>query len=139
MQTAQPIIGKGIDRVDGRLKVTGGAKYAAEFDLKNLAHAVAFHSTIARGRVTSMDTLAAGRAPGVLAVITRKNAPKLKHLTRDMKNLTGQPGQTMALLQNDEVHYYGQFLGLVVADTFEHARDAAGLVKIEYKAQTHTI
>lgn len=70
-------IGKPMDRVDGRLKVTGAALYAAEFPLKNMAHAVAVQSTISRGRITNIDTSAAQNSPGVLAVITHLNAPKL--------------------------------------------------------------
>lgn len=67
-------VGKPIDRVDGRLKVTAGARYAAEFPLPNLAHAVLLQSTIARGRIKSIDTKAAEKAPGVIALITHLNA-----------------------------------------------------------------
>lgn len=70
-------IGKPLDRVDGRLKVTGAARYAAEFPLKNMAHAVLVQSAIAKGRITNIDTSAAQKSPGVLAVITHLNAPKL--------------------------------------------------------------
>jgi xanthine dehydrogenase YagR molybdenum-binding subunit len=70
-------IGKPMDRTDGRLKVTGAARYAAEFPMENLAHAVVVRSTIARGRIQSIDTSAAEKSAGVLAVITHLNAPKL--------------------------------------------------------------
>src|SRR5882672_3451408 len=70
-------LGAPLDRIDGRLKVTGGAKYAADFPVARIAHAVIVASTIARGRVVSMDTAAAERAPGVLKVLTPFNAPRL--------------------------------------------------------------
>ena len=136
---ASNLIGQPLDRVDGRAKVTGSAKYAAEFTAPSMAHAYAFTSTIARGRVRSIDTSMAGKSPGVIAVITRFNSPRLKSLSRNDKQLVGLPGQTMALLQDDTVHYAGQYLGLVVAETFEQARDAAALVKISYDAATPTV
>jgi xanthine dehydrogenase YagR molybdenum-binding subunit len=127
------VIGKPLDRADGRLKVTGAAKYAAEYQLPGLAHAVAFVSTIARGRVTKIDAASAQSAPGVLSVITRQNAPLVQYVDRHPKPpLEGQPGQTLPLLQDDVVHYAGQFLGMVVAETLEQATYAASLVKISY-------
>src|SRR5206468_3916202 len=71
------LIGRPVDRVDGRLKVTGGARYAAEFPTQNVAYGVLVMSTIASGRILAIDTEAADRAPGVLAVITHLNAPRL--------------------------------------------------------------
>src|SRR6266566_348566 len=72
-----PSLGAPLDRVDGRLKVTGGAKYAAEFPIANAAHAMIVTSTIAKGRVRAMDTSAAMRVPGVLTIITPFNAEKV--------------------------------------------------------------
>ena len=72
-----PSVGEPLDRLDGRLKVTGGARYAAEMPVTDVAHAVMVTSTIARGRITSMDASAAERAPGVLKVLTPFNAPPL--------------------------------------------------------------
>ena len=72
-----PSVGELLDRIDGRLKVTGGAKYAVEFPLANMAHAVLITSSIANGRVKQIDSAAAEKAPGVLAVLTPKNAPRL--------------------------------------------------------------
>ncbi|HEY4383476.1 MAG TPA: hypothetical protein VGN34_03230, partial [Ktedonobacteraceae bacterium] len=71
------VIGQGLSRVDGRLKVTGQARYSADMPLYNLAHAVVVGSTIARGRILSMNTREAEACPGVLAVITPLNAPRL--------------------------------------------------------------
>src|SRR5439155_1088873 len=70
-------IGKPVDRVDGRLKVTGGARYAAEAQVENVTHGVLVTSTIAKGKIRNIDTSAAEKAPGVLAVITHRNAPRV--------------------------------------------------------------
>src|SRR5712671_7109572 len=70
-------VGAPLDRIDGRLKVTGGARYSAEFPTANLAHAVIVTSTVATGRIASIDTSAAEKAPGVVRVMTHLNAPKL--------------------------------------------------------------
>jgi xanthine dehydrogenase YagR molybdenum-binding subunit len=127
------IIGKPIDRVDGRLKVTGGARYAAEFQLPNMAHGYCVQSTIAKGRIRSIDTKMAEAAPGVLAVITYKNAAKLKKDEEGGSIQDGKLGEKNLLpLQDDIIHYDGQHIGVVVADTFEHARDAASLIKVDY-------
>jgi xanthine dehydrogenase YagR molybdenum-binding subunit len=123
-ELAAPSIGTPLNRVDGRLKVTGGAKYAAEFAAPNVAYAVIVTSTIAKGRVQRMDTTAAERAPGLLAVLTPQNAPRLAGGAPTLRVPT--------LLQEDAVHYNGQPIGLVIADTFEHAMAAAGLVRATY-------
>ena len=117
-------VGEGINRIDGYLKVTGTATYATDYPVKNLAYAVIFKSTIAAGEITDMDTREADKAPGVLAVITHKNVPKLN----EKGGLRGG-----ALLQSPAVQFYGQHIGMVVAETFEQARYAARLVKVSYK------
>jgi len=127
---AAPSVGAPLNRVDGRLKVTGGARYAAEFAVPNVAHAVIVTSTIARGRVRRMDTAAAERAPGVLAVLTPQNAPRLPQ--QQAAPGAGPAMRVPTLMQDDAVHYNGQPIGLVIADTFEHATAAANLVKAEY-------
>jgi xanthine dehydrogenase YagR molybdenum-binding subunit len=128
---AAPSVGTPLNRVDGRLKVTGGAKYAAEFALPNVAHAVIVTSAIAKGRVQRMDTGAAERAPGVLAVLTPQNAPRLPQ-PQTQPGSNAPPMRVPTLLQNDAVHYNGQPIGLVIADTFEHAMAGVGLVKVTY-------
>lgn len=74
-----PIIGKPVSRVDGRQKVTGAATYAAEFDRPGQAYGVIVRSTIASGRISTIDSAAAERAPGVLTVLTHRNAPRLAY------------------------------------------------------------
>ena len=123
------IIGKPIDRVDGYLKVTGGARYSAEIPTDNVVHAVLCQSTIARGRIKSIDTQAAERAPGVLAVITHLNAPRLAQLT------WLPAGQSLPILQKPDIQYYGQNIGVVVATTLEQAEYAASLVRATYDEQ----
>lgn len=126
-------IGAPMNRVDGRLKVTGGARYAAEMPVANVAHAVMVTSSIARGRVQNMDTSAAERVPGVIAVLTPANAPRLP----DAGHAAVKPpaGRVLTLLQDDAVHYNGQPIGLVVADTLEHAMAGAELVRVTYVAE----
>lgn len=115
--------GQGLDRIDGLLKVTGTANYATDYKVKNVAHAVIFKSTIAAGEITNIHTSAVEKLPGVLAVITHKNAPRLN----PEGGIRGG-----ALLQEPAIRFYGQHIGVVVAETFEQARYAADLVKVEY-------
>lgn len=116
------IIGEPLQRVDGRLKVTGGAKYSAEFAMPNLAYAVVLQSTIPSGRVASMDTAEAEHATGVLAVMTPANAPKL-----------AAPLERISTLQDDKVHYNNQPIGIVVAESLHQAYHAASLVIVKYE------
>ena len=127
---SEPLTGRGIDRVDARQKVTGQATYAAEVAVANVAHAVIVSSTIARGKVTSFDTRAAEQLPGVLAVLTPRNAPKLPAANK--KN--GPIERVLQLLQDDEVLYNDQPIALVVADTLERAQHAAELLTVRYEA-----
>lgn len=129
--TSKPLIGQPLDRVDGRLKVTGQATYGAEFTPDRLAHGVLVKSTIAAGKITNIDPTAAEKAEGVLAVFTHKNAPRLKAIAVFPKSSAGQDVLTM---QDEQIHYSGQDVALVVADTFERASYAASLVKVTYQA-----
>jgi xanthine dehydrogenase YagR molybdenum-binding subunit len=121
------VVGQPIDRRDGRLKVTGRARYAAEFDIDNLAHAVLVQSTIASGEITGFDLAAAQAVPGVLAILTPDNAPRLAQ-NESSASLIARP-----LLQDRLVYYNGQHIAVVVADTLEPAQQAAALVRVEYR------
>lgn len=123
-------IGKGMDRVDGRAKVTGTARFAAENHAEDLAYAVLVPSTIASGTIKSIDTAAAGKAPGVLAVYTHLNVPKMKQAKTFMKG--GAAGEDRMPLDGPEIHHAGQHIALVVARTFEQATAAAMLVRATY-------
>ena len=129
-----PTVGKPLTRVDGRLKVTGAATYAAEFQRPQLAYGTLIQSAIANGHVVKLDTSAAKSAPGVVAILTRENAPGFKPYPDDLTK-KGAPGENRMPLQDDEVHYAGQHLGVVVAETFEQAAYAASLVRVTYQAQ----
>lgn len=125
MTDRKKFIGEAINRIDGILKVTGAATYATDYPVKNLAHAFIFKSTIAAGKILDIDASAAEKSDGVIAVITYKNAPKL----------TISPGDQRAgnVLQNERVEFYGQHIGVVVAETYEQARYAARLIKVNYE------
>ena len=132
MNTTQ--IGKPLARVDGRLKVTGAATYAAEFQRPHLAYGVLIQSAIANGHVVKIDILAAKSARGVIEILTRENTPGFKPYPDDLTK-KGAPGENRMPLQDDEIHYAGQHLGVVVAETFEQATYAASLVRVTYQAQ----
>ncbi len=125
------IIGAPIDRTDGRLKVTGGVRYSAEVNVPGLVYGVIVNSTIAAGAVTSMDTKAAEGSPGVLAVFTPFNMPKLPKQSSMGVNST-PAARKLALLQEPDVNYFLQPIGVVVADTLERATFAASLVRVQY-------
>ena len=127
------VIGLPLGRTDGPLKTTGGARYAAEFRLPELCHAVMVLSTIPRGRITSLDSTRAERAPGVLLVLSHRNAPTLPEHGRAA--FKPPAGRAMSLLQDDDVHYDRQPIAVVVADTFEHAVAGAALVDARYAPQ----
>jgi xanthine dehydrogenase YagR molybdenum-binding subunit len=124
------VIGTGVSRKDGRAKVTGTATYAAEHQIPNLVHGYLITATIANGQIKNIDTTTAAKAPGVIAVFTHKNAPKIFKPANDF--MTSKIYEARLPLSDDKIHYAGQIIGLVVADTFERARDAAHLVKVEY-------
>jgi len=126
-------VGQPISRVDGRLKVTGGARYTADIPLAAAAHAAIVYSTIASGRIVSIDTTAAENAPGVLVVLTHKNMPRMKPVP--WSHLRPQ-GQTYLPLQDDQIRYAGQPIALVVAATLDQATYAGTLIKATY--ETHT-
>src|SRR5688572_9347681 len=124
-----------IDRVDGRAKVTGAAKYSAEYEIPNLVYGILVGSTIAKGKISSLDTKEAERAPGVLSVITHQNAPKVPAY-QQAPNATTPPGPTwsngLKILYSDKIYFYGQPVALVIADTLERAQQAASMVKAQY-------
>jgi len=127
------VVGKPMNRVDGRLKVTGGARYSAEFSLENLVHAVLVPSAIARGRIKSIDTSTAEKSPGVLAILTHLNIPKV--VSMPAFTAGGAVAESRIPLQDANVYYSGQHIGVVIADTLEHATHAAALVRVTYEEQ----
>jgi xanthine dehydrogenase YagR molybdenum-binding subunit len=134
-------IGKPTNRVDGVAKVTGKAKYAAEFEVPNLAYGFIVTGTIAKGRITAIDTRAAEAAPGVVRVLTHLNAPRLgPKLSTEVSPPRGnaeERDKSFRALQSDRIAFNGQPVALVVAETYEQARYAARLVEVAYDAESH--
>jgi xanthine dehydrogenase YagR molybdenum-binding subunit len=126
------ITGAPINRVDAWAKVSGAARYAAEHPVGGVAHAVLVTSTIPSGRVLRIDDGAAREVPGVLLVMTHENAMRLPPKTR-LGKLQPPIGRRLTLLQEDEVYYNNQPIAVVVADTFERAREAAASLRITYE------
>src|SRR5260370_41148814 len=120
---AQGIVGKPIDRVDGPLKVSGGARYAYEMQQDNVLYGVVVEASIGKGRIKSIDTRAAEKAPGVALVLTHRNAPAQG---------TGNHRDAQPVLTGLEVTGYGQPVAFVVARSFEEARAAAYLINVKY-------
>ena len=129
----QGVVGQPLSRVDGWAKVTGAAKYSAEYNqLPGLVHAVLRTSDVAKGRVTSIDASAAQRAPGVLAILTHQNLPKLAKSPNNPDDRKAFASSRMSFfpLESDQVFYAGQPVAVVVADTLEHAQYAAAKLQI---------
>src|SRR5216110_221107 len=134
MANTTNILGPAPSRVDGRLKVTGAAKYSVEFDVPNCAYGWTVESNIAKGKILSIDTKTAQAAPGVLTVVTHLNAPKPKEpaAKKDRGHTHGIRSEERMPFSDDEIHYAGQYVAVVVAKTIEQARHAASFVRVSY-------
>jgi xanthine dehydrogenase YagR molybdenum-binding subunit len=126
------LIGQPLNRVDGVLKVTGAAAYTGDVNRARQAHAVLVLSTIAKGRIASIDTAAAVRMPGVLLVMTHANAMRLPEGGR--AGINPPAGRVLSLLQDAHVHYNREPIALVVAENWEQARAAATVLDVRYEA-----
>ncbi|AET91594.1 xanthine dehydrogenase, molybdenum binding subunit apoprotein [Burkholderia sp. YI23] len=126
------VIGKPLDRTDGVLKVTGQARYSADNTDAKLAHAVLVTSTVAKGRIASIDTRRAEALPGVLLVMTYQNAMRLPN--GGIPDAQPPAVRRLTLLQTNEVRYSNEPVAVVVADSLEHAQDAARHVDVRYEA-----
>jgi xanthine dehydrogenase YagR molybdenum-binding subunit len=127
--TERPAIGASLDRRDGPQKVTGTASYAYEHRLDNPLYLFPVQSDVARGRVARIDASTAEALPGVVVVLTHENAPRLAD-TSDRE---------LAVLQNGEVAFRGQYVAAAVAETLETARYAASLVRVSYDDEPHDV
>ncbi|PHM08935.1 xanthine dehydrogenase family protein molybdopterin-binding subunit [Nostoc sp. 'Peltigera malacea cyanobiont' DB3992] len=127
------IIGKPLDRVDGRLKVTGEAPYTADVPIENLTYGVIFQSAIASGKIIQIDTTAAAVAPGVIDIITYQQTPSL------VKIPFFGPPQPQSTEKDHNIYYDGQHLGVVIAQTLEQAETAASRIKIIYEEAIPTV
>jgi xanthine dehydrogenase YagR molybdenum-binding subunit len=131
-------VGKPTSRVDGRSKVTGAAKYAAEYNVPGLVYGVVVSSPIARGKIVRIDSNPALQLPGVLHVFTHENIPQLAQSDDNYRDEVAPPGSPFRPLHDAEIKYSAQPVALVVADTFELAHYAASLIRIEYQREAHT-
>jgi len=122
---------EGLSRVDGRLKVTGKAKYSAEYKVAGVTYGVMVGSTVTKGVIKTIDTKAAEKAPGVLTVITYLNAPAIPGYQTDKPQQKG----TLKIFYDNKIYFNGQPIALVIADTFERALFAASLVKATYDTE----
>ena len=128
-----PAIGQPLRRVDGRQKVTGQARYAAEHPVGGCVHGVLVTSTIAAGRITRLDASAAAQAPGVLAIVSHLNAPKVPGYENPQPDKRVD-GQQLRVFFDAEIHFNNQPVALAIAGTLEQAQHAATLVRVEYAA-----
>jgi xanthine dehydrogenase YagR molybdenum-binding subunit len=142
MPTAQEIpttspIGRDTPRVDGPLKVSGVAPYASDFHFSGLLYGVPVEATIASGRVTNLDTAAAEKMPGVRAIFHRENIGEIFRPTT--KGFEGIIDERRPPFEDDVIRYYGQYIALAVADTFECAKAAADAVRATYAKDKHNV
>jgi xanthine dehydrogenase YagR molybdenum-binding subunit len=128
------LMGTSVSRKDGQAKVTGTATFSAEHAVADLLHGYLVTATVGKGQIQTIDTRAAERSPGVKAVFTHQNPPKIFPPANNFQ--TSKIYEARLPLSDNQVHYAGQIIGLVVADTFEQARDAAHLVQVNYSRQT---
>ncbi|MFD5295184.1 xanthine dehydrogenase family protein molybdopterin-binding subunit [Streptomyces mutabilis] len=129
MTGTETVLGAPVERREGREKVTGTARYAAEYDAVGRAQAWPVPAAVARGRVTGVDPAPALALPGVLTVLTHENAPRL----------ADPEDPTLAVLQSPHVPHRGWFVGLVVGETLEAARAGAAAVRVTYEAEDHDV
>jgi xanthine dehydrogenase YagR molybdenum-binding subunit len=132
MPRSSNVIGSDITRIDARLKVTGGARYGVEYALPDMAWGVGVPATIGSGKILSIDSSEAGKMTGVLLILSHENADKLFRAAGSFEE-SSRPGESRPPFEDDIVYYYGQFVALVVADTFERAQAAASRIKVQYR------
>ncbi|HET8527611.1 MAG TPA: xanthine dehydrogenase family protein molybdopterin-binding subunit [Gaiellaceae bacterium] len=128
MSVSARVLGTPVDRLEGRDKVQGKARYAYEYPLDRLAYGTLLVATVAKGRIRSIDARDALAAEGVLAVLTWESAPKLPKAEGEL-----------AVLQGDRVSYRGQIVGVVIAESYEAARHAERLVRVDYDVEQHDV
>jgi xanthine dehydrogenase YagR molybdenum-binding subunit len=128
------LVGAKVSRVDGSLKVTGKADYSADYSFPKMAWAFAVKSTIAKGRITNIDTSAAQKLPGVVTIYTSQNRPKM-YPPKKAKGGGVIVSEQLAPLADAEIHYYGQDVAYVIAETYEQAREAASLIHLTYSEE----
>ncbi|WP_426113240.1 xanthine dehydrogenase family protein molybdopterin-binding subunit [Massilia sp. PWRC2] len=136
MEQRDGLVGAPIARIDGAVKVQGQARFAAEFSFDDMLYGALVFSTIARGRIDQLDTAAAAAAPGVRLVMTHQNAPRMAPLPVFMSAPKAAGGEQLAVLQDRFIHWNGQPIAVVLADSQEQADHGATLVRVSYLADS---
>jgi xanthine dehydrogenase YagR molybdenum-binding subunit len=135
------VIGKAHTRVDGPLKVSGTARYASDHHLPGMLYAVPIGATIANGTVMTLDAAVAEQMPGVRAIFRRENLPPMSRVTSNWASIADFTflDEARPPFEDDVVRYYGQYVALAVADTFEQAKAAADAVRVTYAIDTPNV
>src|ERR1700741_1828536 len=128
------IIGAAVPRIDGPLKVSGNAMYTADFHFPGMVYAVPVCSTVAKGRITLLDTSDAEKMPGVVAILHRENIGRLYRSARDL-TFSAYLDERRPPFEDDVIYYNGQYVALAVAETFEQAQAAAAAVQVVYSEE----
>ena len=131
--TPSPVIGASLARIDGPLKTTGRASYAADYNFPRMVYGVAVGSTIANGTIRSVDTSAADKMRGVLLMLTHENINAALRVPNGVR--AGRNSETRGPLEDNIIGYWGQYVALAVAETFEQAQAAAAAVRVQYDPQ----
>ena len=132
LQHKHGIVGAPVSRIDGKLKVQGAAAFAAEVPIDGMVYAALAYSTVAKGRIATLDTAAAEAAAGVVLVMTHRNAPKLKPLPFFGSESKTAAGDNLPIMQDDRIHWNGQPIAVVLATTQEQADHAKSLITVTY-------
>ncbi|HEX3802282.1 MAG TPA: xanthine dehydrogenase family protein molybdopterin-binding subunit [Solirubrobacteraceae bacterium] len=128
------LIGAQVSRLDGPLKVRGDARFAAEYVMDGMVYAALRYSTVARGHITSLDTSAAEAAAGVVLVMTYRNAPRMQPTPLFLTAPKAAGGSTLPVMQDDRIHWNGEPVAVVLAETPEQADHAASLIKVDFES-----
>lgn len=127
------LIGTSVSRLDGPQKVSGTAQFAAEFPMENMLYASLLYSTIPKGNISQLDVTPAEASPGVVLVMTHKNAPRMKPAPAFMSSAKAAAGDDLPIMQDEQIHWNGQPVAVVLAATQEQADYAKSLIQIEYE------
>src|SRR5579863_1036372 len=130
------LIGAQVSRLDGVPKVRGEARFAAEYAMEGMVYAALRYSTVARGRITSLDTSSAEAAAGVVLVMTHRNAPRMQPPPIFLTAPRAAGGSSLPVMQDDSIHWNGEPVAIVLAETQEQADHAVSLIDVVYESST---